>query len=98
MKRENSRDARPADGMLGRRQVGKARGFGPRIRGFESYRPSQHFSDIARSLAGPAQRPCAAKAMPVAERMFLWERDDRAYDNAFQEARHACRDRQPTPD
>src|SRR5258708_7848887 len=28
---------------LGRRQVGKARGFDPRIRRFESYRPSQIF-------------------------------------------------------
>lgn len=27
--------------QVGRRQVGKARGFDPRIRRFESYRPSQ---------------------------------------------------------
>lgn len=34
--------------MLGCSQVGKATGFGPVIRGFESFRPSQNFSCVKR--------------------------------------------------
>ena len=43
-------------GMLGRRQVGKARGFGPRIRGFKSYRPSQMHQSGPPSPASSAGR------------------------------------------
>ena len=42
--------------MLGRRQVGKARGFGPRIRGFKSYRPSQMHQSGPPSPASSAGR------------------------------------------